>query len=337
MIATLTLHLLGFAVAAPTTGARPPVSPVCDSDPSASSTFEFASNPWLNLYNFLVKSAKHARGIEDDGLGARGYVSEDTAAVRPLTPTERREWDSAVEFFARAVVPDRMGIDSLVQRVNNVLAHASPNDTLDGTSLHPAIRRVLEDVMPLYRSAWWPVHDGRNRAWIGAIQTALIQRERCLVRRAESVFRAPWPATPIHVDASVYASWFGAYSTHPPARITVSANARGTQESYGVEVLLHEAGHSMLAPLDSALSVEAARRDKALPSELSHLVLFYTAGALVREQEPRYAGFAEEFGVWQRNALTREYHRIIAREWQPYLSGQRSFAEAIVGLVERIQ
>lgn len=337
MIVTLALHLLGYALAGPAAGPRPPESLGCDEDRSASSTYEFASNPWLNLYNFLVKSAKHARGIEDDGLGARGYVSEDTAAIRPLTITEQHDWDSAVEFFARAVAPDRMGIDSLVQSVNDVLSRASPAGNLEGTSLHPEIRRVLQSVMPLYRSAWWAAHDRRNRAWISATRSALMQRERCLVQRAENVFRAPWPATPVHVDATVYASWFGAYSSHPPVRITVSANARGSQERYGVEVLLHETGHAMLAPLDSALAIEATRRDKSVPLELSHLVLFYTAGALMKERDPSYVPFAEEFGIWRRNALTRQYLRIIEQEWQPYLSGQRRFADAVSALMERMR
>src|SRR5206468_10709633 len=113
-------------------------------------------------------------------------------------------------------------------------------------------------------------------------------KEAWLAHRAESVFRAPWPRDAIHVDATVYANWFGAYSTRPPTHITVSANARGSQGSYGLEVLLHETGHSMLGPLDSALSHEAARQHKSLPAELSHLLLFYTAGALIQEQEPSY-------------------------------------------------
>lgn len=168
------------------------------------------------------------------------------------------------------------------------------------------------------------------------MRAGLTGQESCLTRRAAAVFRAPWPSAPLHVDAAVYASWFGAYSTRPPTRITVAANARGSQASYGVEVLLHEAAHGMLEPLDSALAAEAARQRKTLPPELSHLVLFYTAGALMRELDDTYTPFAEHFGVWSRNQLTRRYRVIIEREWQPYLSGTRSFADAVGGIVGQL-
>jgi hypothetical protein len=158
-------------------------------------------------------------------------------------------------------------------------------------------------------------------------------REACIVRRAEAVFRAPWPAQPIRVDATVYASWFGAFSTHQPTHITVSANARGTQQSLGLEVLLHESAHGMLAPLDSALASEARRQQKSLPAELSHLVLFFTAGALTQEFVPEHVSFADAFGIWGRNDASRRCHDLIGREWQPYLSGTRTFADAVAAVV----
>jgi len=309
---------------------------VCPDTNAESSSYEFASNPWLNLSNFLVKQGKHLRGIEDDGLGARGYISEDTAAVRALTPSELTEWNSAVEFFARIVVPDRMGVDNLVLDINEVLARTAPNDNLDDARLPADFRRVLQAVMPIYRSAWWPNHDRRNREWLVAMKAALAEREACLVRRAEVVFRAPWPTAPIHVDASVYASWFGAYSIHQPTRITVSANARASQGNSGLEILLHETAHGMLGPLDSALTQEAERQQKKLPRELSHLVLFYTAGAVMREQFPDYVPYAEEFGVWRQNSMAIRYRAAISQAWQAYLSGACGFAEAVAGLVQRL-
>jgi len=303
---------------------------------SDSASFEFASNPWLNLYNFLVKEAKQARGIDDEGLGARGYVAEDTAAIRALSATEAAEWSNAVDFFSRQVLPDRLGIDSLVQNVNTVLTLVSPNDDLAAVPLHPELRRVLQDVIPIYRSAWWPTHDARNQRWIASMRSQLAGREECLRQRAEMVFRSAWPS-PVHVDATVYASWFGAYSIHHPTRVTVTANAQGSQGAYGLEVLLHETAHGMLDRLESALAGEATRQSKRLPPELSHFVLFYTAGALMKEQQPDYLPFAERFGIWTRNDRTRRYRAVIEQEWQPYLSGERTFADAICALVQRIR
>src|SRR4051812_21641143 len=190
---------IAFAAATPTSP-DPRRAASCTDTSLARSSYEFASNPWLNLYNFLVKEAKLARGIDDEGLGARGYVDEDTAAVRPLSRSEAASWNQAVALFARDVLPDRLQIDSLVVNVNNVLARARPDDDIEATGLNPVLRQILRDVMPIYLSAWWPSHHRRNEQWIWSMQAALADWEWCLARRAESVFRAPWPNAPIHVD-----------------------------------------------------------------------------------------------------------------------------------------
>jgi hypothetical protein len=92
----------------------------------------------------------------------------------------------------------------------------------------------------------------------------------------------------------------------------------------------------MLGPLDSALLQETARQHKELPPELSHLILFYTAGTLVKEAVPTHVMFAETFGIWGRNDRTKAYHEMIAQEWQPYLSGTRDFATTVSALVGRL-
>jgi hypothetical protein len=299
---------------------------------AASSDFEFVSNPWINLYNFLVKEGKRARGIDDEGLGARGYLVEDTTAVRALTGDERKRWSAAIDFFVRSEIAGLLGIDSLVMNINLPLAMAAPDGDLEDIRLHPELRRVLLDVMPIYRAAWWPGHDRRNQLWSASMRAQLATHEQCLRQRAEEVFRAPWPR-PIRVDASVFANWFGAYSTHNPTRITVSANSRGSQLAYGLEVLLHETAHGMLGPLDSALAMEAARQHKQLPRELSHLILFFTAGVLIRERAPLHIPFADAFGIWRQNSTASRYRDLIHRDWGPYVEGARPFCEAISALV----
>ena len=309
--------------------------PVCALTASGESRsrFVFESSPWVNLHNFLVQNAKRVRGFDDDGLAARGYLAEDTAVARHLRDDARARWEDAVNFFAEQEMNGKESIDSLVLTVSNPLAAALPNGNLDDVALRPELKRLLRDVMPIYRGGWWPVHDARNRRWMASMQEQLRGREDCLARRAADVFRASWPAEAIRVDASVYANWFGAYSTRHPTHITVSSNAQGTQASYGLEVLLHETGHAMLSTIDSALASEAARQRRTLPRELSHLLLFYTVGALVKEVEPDHVPFAEAFGIWRRNQASARYRELLETAWEPYLSGQRTFNESIRALI----
>jgi len=58
----------------------------------------------------------------------------------------------------------------------------------------------------------------------------------------------------------------------------MSSNARGNQGSVGLEGLLHEGGHALLVPLDSALAATAVREGRVLPR---------VAGRAPRHRSPR--------------------------------------------------
>ena len=310
-------------------------APGC-TDSAFATHFDFHDTPWLNLHNFLFKEAKLRRGIADDGLGARGNLTEDTAGARPLDPQEHAGWNDAVEYYASVIIRDDMGLDSVVARINDRLANAAPDEQLVDADLPSPLRRVLLQAMPVYRVVWWPVHERRNEQWIGRMRAQLAHTEPCLAPRLAQLLEGSWPSEPIRVDATVYASWFGAYSTLHPLHSTISTTARGSQDTHGLEVLLHEAGHGMLGTIDSTLTAQARRQRRALPPELSHLVLFYTAGAIMTELVPEYTPYAEAFGIWDQNATARRYQAILQREWQPYIDGHRSLSEAIAGIVHRL-
>jgi hypothetical protein len=302
----------------------------------ASSHFDFRSSFWLNLHNFLFKEARRRRGMQDEGLGSRGNLAADTAGSRPLTDAERRAWTGALDYYDGVVTKDRRLGDSLVVRINNRLTEASDGGGLADVDLDPTMRAALLAAAPVYREVWWPAHDRRNAAWVGAMRRLLVRHEACLADRAAAVFATAWQPSPIRVDATVYASWFGAYTTLHPAHITISSSAVGSQEMNGLELLLHEGGHTLLARLDSALAAAAERRQRRLPAQLSHLLLFYTTGELVRGEVPGHVPYAETFGIWRRNETVRGYRALIAREWQPYLDGRVGFADAVDRLVVRL-
>ena len=303
--------------------------------PAGRSSFVFRSGFWLNLHNFLHRGAKERQGINTEVPAAMTVAVEDTVAARALTAPERRAWEDALQVY----VTNRLALgksDSIVQRLNERLAPARDDGELRDADIDPAVRQALLTAAPVYRLVWWPVHDRRNREWIASLQALFGPREACLSQSMARALAAEWPAPPIMVDASVYASWFGAYMTQHPVHITMSSNARGNQGSLGIEGLLHEAGHSLTGALDSALSATAARTGRVLPRELAHLTLFYTAGETVRDQIPDHVPYAARFGVWQQSADAARYRALLEREWRPHLQGLRSFAEAIDRVVERL-
>lgn len=328
----------GRHAASPVLDPGTPVPTTVCADPGARPRFAFRTSVWLNLHNFLYKEAKRRHAIDDDGPGARGNLAADTAGERALTRDERKTWGRALRFFQDSLLRAHSR-DSIVIRINDRIA-----DVADGANpaLAPeesALQGVLTEAAPVYRAVWWPSHERRNRRWERSMEALLAQYVGCLAPRAAAVFRSGWPAEPIRVDASVYANWFGAYATSVAGpHVTMSSNAVGNLELYGLETLLHEAVHAarMLQPVESALVAEATRRSARVPRELSHLLLFYTAGALVRGVVPTHVPYGERFGIWAQNRAAQQLHRAIAREWGPYVEGRRSFAEGIRGLVTQV-
>jgi hypothetical protein len=330
LIPLLAIGLVRPATAPPSHGS----APGCAGD-SRAPRFVWRSAFWLNLHNFLHHSAKLEGGIHDDAPAAIAVVYADTVGTRALTPGERERWDAALHYYLTNQLARGM-MDSAVQRINERLARATDSGNLEDVVIDSGVRRVLIDVAPIYRAVWWPLHDRRNREWMRQLQKLLAGREARLFEAVSRGLGASWSDTTVIVDASVYATWAGAYSTQHPTHITLSSNARGNQGTLGVETLVHEAGHGISAGLDSALATGASLAHRALPSELGHLALFFTAGHAVTQVYPGHVPFADVFRLWNQNDAARSYHAILTREWQPYLDGRRSFADAVGGIVRSL-
>jgi hypothetical protein len=296
----------------------------------------FRSSLWLNLSNFLHKEAKARTGISNDATGARETSLTDTAGVRVLTAPERAAWDRAVDYYAGIIRASLGGgDDSLIFQIDDRLAALPDSISPVHSDIDPQLAENLARAAPVYRDVWWPIHDRNNQTWIG-VNRELVQRYGgCGFARMEQVFRsASSPA--IKVDAGVYSNWFGAYATSSTGpHVVLSSNAVGNQDAYGLETVLHESAHAsrMLGRLDSALTASALSQGVEIPSALSHMVLFYTAGETVRAMLPTHVPYAERFGIWSRNARTQRLHDAIRNQWQPYLDGRVSFNAAVDRLV----
>ena len=304
---------------------------LCAAD-SACIRYEFHSSFWLNLHNFLFMEARIQQGLRASTLAGAGDEQLLSIRARDLSPAEARLHDRVLETFVSSKLSGGPLPDSVVLKVENRLARIVDASELESVELRPDVRQALRDFAPVYGEVWWPVHDARNREWIDVQRQELHVRGDLLLRRMAAVFRTePLPAT--RVDASTYANWFGAYTTFDPPHITISSSARGSQSLFGLETLLHETGHTLLAPVDEAIARAAARQERAVPQQLSHLLLFFTAGQVVRELYPEHRPYAEEFGIWTQNSVARRYLDQLRRHWLPYLNGVTTFDEAIDALV----
>lgn len=321
--------------AAPLPGSLPsPAEAACPPTAAGPSHFALRSSFWLNLHNFLFLESKRARGIRNDSPSAMEDPEAAPAPARALNPAEREVWSRAVAYYSAMAVRGH-DTDSIVIRVNDRLAASDSVPEVGAGVYDGRLAEVLRAAAPVYRAVWWPAHDARNRAWIEEMQRLLARYEGCLAAPLAERLGGRWPDRPIRVDATVYASWSGAYTTMVGApHITISTTAAASQHSAGLESLLHEGGHTMMDRLQTEVREETRRQASASdPGELSHLLLFYTAGDLVARAIPSHRPNAERFGIWRRSSRARTLHRAVEREWGKWLAGERPMTVAVRALV----
>lgn len=318
---------------APAAGARSQAAPsgVVASFPPL---FEFHSGFWLNLHHFLYTLARARLGL-DAGRQNVALVRSDTVGFGDLTAEQRRGLDSAVAYYERELAPLDV-FDRQMLTINTKLGDLEDAPSLPPNAVPLGVAEALTAAAPTYRSLWWPRHDAANRAWAAAIMPLLAHHGTALSRAVTSAFREEWSPFLIRVDLSAYASWAGAYTSLYPDRITVSTLDPDYHDASALEMLFHESLHTYSDSVASALVRAASKALIALPRDLVHAMIFYTAGVMTqREIGASYVPYAYRLGIWRRGAFP-EYLPLLQEEWRPYLDDRRSFDEAIAALVRRL-
>src|SRR5262249_58608516 len=152
-----------------------------------------------------------------------------------------------------------------------------------------------------------------------------------------------WPRDRIRVDVSAFANASGAYTTLEPLRVTVASTDARNQGSESLEILFHEASHGISDNVQGAIMRECRQRDKPVPRDLWHALLFYTTGEIIRpvlitsdQNAPKsgYVPYAVREGLYKR--AWENYLRVLNDFWQPYLDGKTSFDDAIAHMVSAL-
>jgi hypothetical protein len=238
--------------------------------------------------------------------------------------------------------------------LKNQLGDFEDCDELSGASkktcdagLPPKITQVLDSAAPVYRAHWWLEQDRANRKWIAAVSPLVRNRGLELAQRLAEIYQTKWPAEKIRVDVSPYANSAGAYTTLDPLRVTISSTDPRNQGNAAFEVLFHEASHGIAEPVQAAIVRECRQRDKPIPRDLWHALIFYTTGEVIRPvmtsavtaasgEAPgeEYTPYAVREGLYTRG--WDAYLKLLTRFWQPYLEGKSTFDDAIARMVSAL-
>jgi hypothetical protein len=312
--------------------AKEPVSP-------APAMFDFHSNFWVNLHHFLYMQAVPELPKKDlwpKLLTSVAMQPEDTQTLEQLSSEERAAWRSAVDYYAGALASRDLLLDDGMREINTQLA-ADSSDDLAGTDIPAPLKAQLLKVAPIYRRYFWSRHDAANRRWQADLQPLLASHAAFMRDALERIYQTPWPARPVRVDLSVYASWSGAYTWDS---VTFSSVDPRNQGLSGFELLFHESSHLLSDKVENMIdddtkTLSAGDPDKAarVPRDLWHAVLFYTAGALTAERFPDYVPYADRNGLWRRGSWSGPVRGLIEQDWGPYMRGKVALKPALAKLV----
>jgi len=333
--------------------------------------FEFHSGFWLNLHHTLYRQARLQRS---SSAGANAVTV--TAGIDNLTPAEARAWNSALSFYAKTYADKDLTVSLEMILIKNQLGDFETCQDLTGTrkktcdaGLPTQLAQTLESAAPVYRTHLWTEHDRANRRWIAAVAPLVRRNGLDLSHRLAEIYQTSWPRERIRVDVTSFASSTGAYTTLDPLRVTVSAVDARNQGAEALEVLFHEASHGIADAVQDAIFRECRQRDKPIPRDLWHALLFYTTGEVIRpvaannpasssaspqsnspnnnssEQTPPasvspsppssgYVPYAVREGLYKRG--WENYLRILTQYWQPYLDGRVDFSDAVAHMVSAL-
>jgi len=227
------------------------------------------------------------------------------------------------------------------------------------------LTQILEGAAPVYRANRWPADDRANRAWIKRAAPLVREQGVGLSHRLADIYQTQWPSEKIRVDVSAVANDAGAYTTLDPLRVTIASTDSRNQGAAALEVLFHEASHGIATPVEEAIVRECRQRDKPIPRDLWHALIFYTTVEVIKPlmdtdgdaaddraapsgsggtdasqggrrgtKDGDYKSYAEREGLHQRG--WENYLQLLTRYWQPYLQGQVTFDDAIAHMVSAL-
>ena len=320
--------------------------------------FELHSGFWINLHHTLYYEARQRKTfLSREANATKSAPPKSVLAGKSLNDAEQKAWDDAVAYYmVNYADKDLLFTTELIQ-LKDQLGDFEDCDELSGrkrkfcdAGLPSNLTQALEAAAPVYRVHLWPEHDRANRRWI--LQVAPLVREQGvgLSERLADIYQTRWPHQKIRVDVVAYANWAGAYTTVDPLRVTISSLDSRNQGPQALEVLFHEGSHGIAEPVQRAIIRECRQRDKPIPRDLWHALVFYTTGEVIRtvltsasakgvdkgDGAPAnsYNTYAFREGLYQRG--WKNYLELLQRFWQPYLDGKATFDDAIARMVSSL-
>jgi hypothetical protein len=302
--------------------------------------FQFTANDfWLNLHHYLYVLGRAHSGAADAKQPAVASAPDDEQrGLASLTDEERRTWQEAVSTYASGLSRQTSFFQGPLVPMTRSLANTGEGLTFPSSTWDRAARATLERAAPIYRKGWWTRHRAMNEQYVVALQQAIARDGPAIVAFLTRAYQLPWPDRPYPTHVVAYSNFQGAYS-YAGNLMILSSNANPANDRwYPLEGVFHEGLHQWDDDVAAMLRAQATARGVSVPLDLSHVLIFFTAGEAVRRLHPEHVPMVDALKIWQlplsgaRSAAQR-LRPAILQIWKPYLDGRGSRDVTVAALV----
>ncbi|HMO39341.1 MAG TPA: hypothetical protein PKC76_08170 [Saprospiraceae bacterium] len=293
--------------------------------------FEFYNHYWTNVHHFLYHQAqKEAEASVLDSL--------EQAVIAKLNTEERAIYKQAVDFYKKYLATRSLLRDEVMRNIRTCLIQYRENEVPSCETLEQEHIELFKTFGKVYKKHFWKLHEAHNARQFNQHLPMLKQLEAEVLQRIATLGNTSWGKDKIRVDLSAYASRSGAYNLPDPTIIVLAtANHRlpGTQ---WLEMLFHEAAHSIIKAETGALSLQITRASDTLgkqpPYDFWHIVLFYIAGKATQEALAKRG--IEHTLYMETQGIARRYYSVLSENMDVYLEGRISLYEALRRTIDRV-
>lgn len=294
-----------------------------------SQKFTFHSNFWVNLHHFLYQQAKNK-------YVAKQYAVPERAILANLKEKDKAAYEQAIAYYKKSILNrsyfNRQSIDT-----KSLLIQNKSTKKLRKKGLDQSLSKVLNKFAPVYKKHFWPLHHQANSKTIQTYLPKIQKFESDAFHLISTWGQNSWPQQKIRVDISKFANWAGAYTTNKPTIVTISSVDKRHQGSLFLEILFHEASHSIISgrryAVATAIKEAAQVLDTKAPRGLWHYILFYFAGKATQKQL-KAEGNSHRLYMQGRRLVLPQNFALMEKSFAPYFAGKATLQEAITPIMK---
>jgi len=307
--------------------------------------FQFSNGFWINLHHTLYY---HMQAIENAYQLASRVSPKDKIALADLQAipaAHETAWHQALQIYHRNYAHSDFVFDDALRASDETLSAWSATASSAPATLPPDMAKALDLAAPIYSAFLWPKHRRQNSAFEDKLQALLATYGTTFRARLPELYGTPWLDQPYRVDVVAYSDRDGSYCNNATGyvHIVISSCDADDLGPHGLDVLFHEASHSIAGPFDGTIGgpiVAAARElNRLVPDQFWHTVLMFTPGR-VAESVFNASRLRPYTMVWVTNGLFTDvwprYYAILKQYWQPYMDGKTDRVTALTQSVQAI-